>query len=106
MLDQVITQEQFAEQVQAGLADMIKGAKAEYQPKLTELSKTFADQYFKYANATTEGDRKRAETNISHIKASLTHISAQMGLDVTDRLITICGWVLQAAVKAAIIAIL
>ena len=51
-------------------------------------------------------DKERAELNIRHIKASLTHISAAVNLDVTDRVIAVCEAILTIAISAAIRAII
>lgn len=106
MIDNVITREDFTVQVQSELADLLKSANAEYAEELQSLSIQFAGQYYQYLNGTAEADRKRAEDNIRHIRATLTHISARMGLDVTDRLIKICTTVLSIAAAAAIRAII
>ncbi len=106
MLDTIISKDEFAAQVQTELADLLASAKAEYAAELQDLASQFSSQYYKYLNAVTESDRKRAQANISHIKASLTHISARMGLDIADRLITICTTILTIAATAAIRAII
>ncbi len=106
MIDNMITREDFISQVQAELADLLKSAKAEYAGDLQNLSVQFAGEYYKLLNATTESDRQRVEANIRHIKATLAHISARMGLDLTDRLIKICTTILTIAATAAIRAII
>ncbi len=106
MLDNIISRDDFAAQVQTELADLLKSTKAEYADDLKTLSGQFAEQYYKFLNATTAADCRRAEANIAHIKASLTHISARMGLDLTERLIKICMTVLTIAATAAIRAII
>lgn len=106
MIEQVITRDEFIESIRDELAALVAGAKAEYSAELSNLSALFADQYYKYLNATTEGDRKRAECNIRHVKAALAHISARMGLDLTERLIAICTTALTIAATAAIRAII
>lgn len=102
MIEQVISKEDFTAQIQAELSDLLKSAKKEYAADLQSLSLQFAEQYYRYLNATTEADRKRAEGNIRHIRATLAHISARMGLDVADRLIKICTTVLAIAATAAV----
>lgn len=106
MIENVITREDFIAMVQAELGELLKSADAEYAEKLQSLSIQFAEQYYKVLNGTTESDRKRAEDNIRHIRATLAHISARMGLDVTDRLIKICSTVLTIAATAAVRAII
>lgn len=106
MIEQVISREDYIESIRSELVKLTAEAKAEYSAELSNLSALFADQYYKYLNATTESDRKRAETNIRHIKASLIHISARMGLNVTERLITICSTAFTIAAAAAIRAII
>lgn len=106
MIEQLISKDEFIASVNRELTELISSAKEEYAGDLQKLSEEFAGQCFKLFNATTESDRKRAETNIRHIKASLTHISARMGLDVTDRLIKICTTILSIAAAAAIKAII
>ena len=106
MIEQVITKDNYVESIRAELAALVAEAGAEYSAELSNLSTLFADQYYKYLNATTDSDRKRAEANIRHVKASLSHISARMGLDVTDRLIAICTTALTIAATAAIRAII
>ncbi len=76
MIEQIITQDAFAEQVQAELTDLLKSAGDEYAPELQTLSLQFAEQYYRYLNGATDADRRSAEANIRHIKAALTHISA------------------------------
>ncbi len=106
MIEQVITREEFIENIREELMKLVNSAKAEYSTDLADLSDKFADQYYNYLNAATEGDRKRAEANLKHIKASLAHISARMGLDLTERLIAICTTALTIAATAAIRAII
>ena len=106
MIEQIITQDAFAEQVQAELTDLLKSAGDEYAPELQALSLQFAEQYYRYLNGTTDADRRSAEANIRHIKAALTHISARMGLDLADRMIKICTTILTIAATAAVKAII
>ncbi len=106
MIDHILSYDDFSAGVSKELADLLASAKAEYQPRLIELSGLFSEQVYKLLNATTDADRKRAESNICHIQSGLTHISAQLGLDVTERLIAICSAVLTIAAAAAIRAVI
>ncbi len=106
MIDQVISKEEFSGLVKEELTGLLESASAEYAEPLQKLSLQFAEQYYRYLNGTTEADRKRSEANIRHIKATMAHISAGMGLDVTDRIIKICTTVLSIAAAAAVKAII
>lgn len=106
MIEQIITQDAFAEQVQTELAALLESTGDEYAPELQTLSLQFAEQYYRYLNGATDADRKSAEANIRHIKAALVHISARMGLDLADRIIKICTTVLTIAATAAVKAII
>ncbi len=106
MLDTIISKDDFVEHVQIELCGLLESAPGEYGEDLQDLAVQFTGQYYKYLNATDESEQKRAQANISHIKAALAHISARIGLDIMERIIKICSTVLSIAVAAAIKAII
>ena len=106
MLQDTITQQDFVAAVETEVRKLADSVKEEYAGTIQLLSAQFAEQYYKYLNGTTQSDKERAELNIRHIKASLTHISAAVNLDVTDRIISVCEAILTIAISAAIRAII
>ena len=106
MLQDAITRQDFVAAVEVEVKKLADSVSEEYAGTIQLLSAQFAEQYFKYLNGTTQSDKERAELNIRHIKASLTHISAAVNLDVTDRIISVCEAILTIAISAAIRAII
>lgn len=106
MLQDAIDKQDFVDAVENEMKKLADSVKEEYAGTIQLLSAQFAEQYFKYLNSVTTSDKERAELNIRHIKASLTHISAAVNLDVTDRVIAVCDAILTIAISAAIRAII
>ena len=106
MIQDAITRQDFVAAVEHEVKALADSVKEEYAGTIQLLSAQFAEQYFKYLSGTTQSDKERAELNIRHIKASLTHISAAVNLDVTDRIISVCEAILTIAISAAIRAII
>ena len=106
MIQQVITKKDFMAEVESELNKLLKSAKEEYAEGLKLISLQLAEQHYKFMNATTEMDKSRAEANIAHLRATLSHISAAVNLDLVDRLITISATVITIAATAALKAII
>ena len=85
MIEQIISKKDFIIEVEKELDDLLESAKNEYAENLKLIGLQLAEQHYKFMNATTEGDKERA--NIAHLKATLSHIAAAVNLDFTDRLI-------------------
>lgn len=102
MLQDAIDKQDFVAAVEVEVKKLADSVKEEYAGTIQLLSAQFAEQYYKYLNSVTTSDKERAELNIRHIKASLTHISAAVNLDITDRIISVCEAILTIAISAAI----
>ena len=106
MIQQVISKKEFMAEVEKELDKLLKSAKEEHQDSLKLIGLQLAEQHFKFMNATTEMDRTRAEDNIAHLRATLSHISASINLDLVERLIAISATVITITTTAALKAII
>lgn len=106
MINQITSYDEYVSAMSAEVEELLKQVNDGYRQDAELLAKRFTMESYKLLNATTEMDVARAKANLRHIKASLTHIGAMIGLDLTDRLIAITGVVLSIAIRAAIKAII
>lgn len=106
MINQITSYDEYVSAMSTEVETLLKQVDNDYRQDAELLAKRFTMESYKLLNATTTMDVERASDNLRHIKASLTHIGAMIGLDLTDRLIAITGVVLSIAISAAIKAII
>lgn len=106
MINQITSYDEYVSAMSAEVEELLKQVNDGYRQDAELLAKRFTMESYKLLNATTEMDVARASDNLSHIKASMTHIGASIGLDLADRLIAIAGAVVGIAIRATIKAII
>lgn len=102
MKKDVIEYSEFMNAIKSEIYSLAKSVGDEYRADVDSLSTRFATESYKLINAKTDLEVGRACSNLSYIKASLSHISSQVNLDIADRLIVIIGVALSVLIRSAI----